>query len=96
MACVDVSVTDNEHLHRYEATADGRPAGFLTYRIRPDGMRILLHTEVDPEFEGKGVGGGLVAQVLEAERAAGRKVEVVCPFVTTYLRRHPEYADLVS
>ena len=95
MAHVDVSVTDNEHLHRYQATADGKPAGFIAYRVRPDGVRVMLHTEVDPAFEGKGVGGRLVSQALDAERAAGRKIEVVCPFVAAYLRRHPEYADLV-
>jgi predicted GNAT family acetyltransferase len=96
MAGVDVSVTDNEHLHRYEAVADGKPAGFITYRVRPDGVRIMLHTEIDPAFEGKGVGSGLVSQALDAERAAGRKIVASCPFVGAYLRRHPEYADLLA
>ncbi len=96
MAGVDVSVADNEHLHRYEAAADGKPAGFVNYRIRPDGVRIMLHTEVDAAFEGKGVGGRLVSQALDAERAAGRKIVASCPFVSAYLRRHPEYADLVA
>jgi uncharacterized protein len=96
MAGVDVSVTDNEHLHRYEAVADGKPAGFITYRVRPDGVRIMLHTEVDPAFEGMGVGSRLVSQALDAERAAGRRIVASCPFVGAYLRRHPEYADLLA
>jgi predicted GNAT family acetyltransferase len=43
-----------------------------------------------------GVGGRLVSLALNAERAAGRKIEVVCPFVSGYLQRHPEYNDLVG
>ena len=29
-------------------------------------------------------------------RAAGLKVEPLCPFIASYIERHPEYADLVA
>jgi predicted GNAT family acetyltransferase len=93
---VDISVADNEHLHRYEATVDGKVAGFLRYLDRPQGVRVLVHTEVEPAYEGKGVGGRLVAGALDAERARGGKIVPECPFVKTYLKRHPEYGDLVA
>jgi predicted GNAT family acetyltransferase len=93
---VDISVVDNEHLHRYEARVDGELAGFIRYLDRPEGVRVLLHTEVQPAYEGKGVGGKLVAGALDAERERGRKIVPECPFVKIYLKRHPEYGDLVA
>lgn len=87
---------DNEHLHRYEALVDGELAGLIAYQTRPDGVRILVHTEVEPAFEGKGVGSRLVAGALDAERARGRKIVPSCPFVNAYLKRHPDYNDLLA
>jgi uncharacterized protein len=93
---ISVGVVDNEHLHRYEAILDGEVAGFISYLARPEGVRVLVHTEVGPAYEGKGVGGRLVAGALDAERARGGKIVPECPFVKTYLKRHPEYGDLVA
>lgn len=91
---LDVEVVDNEVENRYEARVDGRLAGFAIYRAKP-GLIAFIHTEVDDEFAGQGVGGKLVAQALDDSRARGRAVLPFCPFVNRYIREHPEYADLV-
>lgn len=96
MGSVELSVTDNEHLHRYEATVDGKVAGFIRYHDLADGVRDLQHTEVDPAYEGKGVGSRLVTGALDAIRASDKRILASCPFVTTYLKRHVEYQDLVA
>jgi predicted GNAT family acetyltransferase len=93
---VDVDVKDNEHLHRYEAVVDGEVAGFIAYRPLRAGVRDFVHTEVDPAFEGKGIASKLVVGALEAQRARGGKIVASCPFVSAYLRRHAEYADVVA
>jgi uncharacterized protein len=90
-----VDIVDNEAEQRYEAYLDGALAGFIVYRDEPRG-RVFLHTEVDPAFQGKGVGGHLVKGALEAVRARGGKMVPVCPFVAAYLKRHPEFADIVT
>jgi len=92
---VEITVVDNAKAHRFEArTPDGEVAGFLNYLARPDHL-VLVHTEVKPEYDGQGVGGSLVRQVLDEVRARGLKMVPQCPFVASYLRRHPEYTDLV-
>jgi predicted GNAT family acetyltransferase len=96
MAGVELSVTDNEHQHRYEAVVDGEVAGFIRYHDRADGVRDLQHTEVDQAFEGKGIGSRLVTSALDAIRAQGRTIQASCPFVNTYLKRHEEYRDLLA
>jgi predicted GNAT family acetyltransferase len=90
-----VTVTDRPDELRYEIEAEGEVAGFLMYRVEP-GVLELVHTDVDPRFEGKGVGAALVQGALDDVRARGLKVRPYCPFVAAYIRRHPEYEDLVT
>ena len=88
-------VTNNEARQRFEITADGH-TGFLAYAIDADGPINLKHTEVPRELEGRGLGGKLAKAALDHARAAGLRVAVTCPFVQSYVQRHPEYADLTG
>ena len=87
--------TDNEAAGRYELEADGHVAAVLMYRDR-QGRRVLVHTEVDPAFEGRGLGTTIVRETLDDVRRRGLKIVPLCPFVREYLERHPEDADLVA
>jgi uncharacterized protein len=91
----DVAVRDRPTEGLYELLLDGTRAGVLHY-LPSRGAVVFVHTEVEPELEGLGLGGRLVAGALEDIRARGLRLVPVCPFVTSYLRRHPEYADLVG
>ena len=74
---------------------DGTLAGFAEY-IRMNGLVIFSHTEVMPEFEGKGVGSALAKYALDDVRADGtRKVQPLCPFIAAWIKRHQDYQDLV-
>lgn len=85
---------DAPERNRFEIEVDGEPVGFVQYRRRP-GAIAFLHTEIDPEHEGAGLGGVLVAAALDEARREGLHVLPFCPFVRSYLERHPEYLDLV-
>ncbi|HJE61217.1 MAG TPA: N-acetyltransferase [Nocardiopsis listeri] len=87
-------VKDVPENNRYVITSDGEEAGFAEY-ILTDTMITFTHTEVDPAFEGKGVGGTLVREALDDVRARGLSVLPMCPFVKAWIARHPEYTDLV-
>jgi uncharacterized protein len=91
----DFLITDNREARRYEAHLGGTLAGYLEYRPAGD-RRILIHTETLETFTGRGIGGALARHALEAARAAGGRVTVKCPFVRSWLERHPEYADIVT
>ncbi len=90
----DVAVRDNPGELRYELLLDGDLIGEIQYRLRPDAV-VLVHTEVSSSLEGQGLGAQLVAGALDDARARGLHVVPVCPFVRSYIRRHPEYRDLV-
>lgn len=90
---VDVKLSPGGDL--FEAEVDGKHAGQLEF-VRRDGFIVYTHTEVDAEFEGNGVGGALVRAALDGARAEGVKIVPRCPFVKTWIERHPDYADLVE
>jgi predicted GNAT family acetyltransferase len=91
----DVQTTDNTEQHRYEARVDGELAGFAEYRVRGERV-VFTHTEVDDAYEGQGIGSALARTALDEVRAAGRRAVPQCPFIRSWIDRHPEYADLVA
>lgn len=92
---MDVMVTSVPEHKRYEARTDGgQLAGFAEYTLT-DELIVFTHTEVDPVFEGQGVGGRLVREALDDVRSRDLLVIPLCPFVKTWIQRHPDYADLV-
>jgi predicted GNAT family acetyltransferase len=87
-------VRDNPQANQYEIEVDGKVAGFVAYR-RAGSTIAVTHTEIDPAYEGRGLGSVLVRGALDAARAEGAAVRPFCPFVRQYIGRHPEYLDLV-
>ena len=76
------------HDDRFEATVDGHD-GRLEYAVR-NGVMKIVHTEVDPALEGRGVAGALVQAALDHARDEGLKVDPVCQYAAGYMQRHPE------
>jgi predicted GNAT family acetyltransferase len=91
----ELIIVDRPEAQRYEALLEGEVAGFLEYRLAGP-RRILLHTEVPPKYGGRGIGGALARHVVDEARTSGARVTAKCPFIRTWLTRHPEYADLIT
>lgn len=90
-----VEVRDDPAAHRFELWVGDELAGLLRYRVTGAAERALDHTEVGPRFEGRGLARRLVGQVLDTARREGWSVLPYCPYVRSYLGRHPEDVDLV-
>jgi predicted GNAT family acetyltransferase len=94
----EVSVTEvrnNPEQSRYEAVVDGEVAGFAAYQLTNQ-IIVFTHTEVDPAYEGQGIGSLLAQTALDDVRRSGdRQVLPLCPFVSAWIGRHRDYADLV-
>jgi predicted GNAT family acetyltransferase len=78
---------------RFELERDGHVA-YLEYNLT-DKLLQLIHTEVPEALRGKGVASTLAESAFQWAREHGVKVDVICPYVAAYLKRHPEYSDLV-
>ncbi|MDQ4501593.1 GNAT family N-acetyltransferase [Sinomonas sp. ASV322] len=83
-------------LHRYELRDAGKRIGMTLYRPQEKGeVYAFDHTEVHEGYSGLGLAGRLVQFALDDVRARGVKIRPYCPYVRAFLRRHPEYQDLV-
>ncbi|MET8277999.1 GNAT family N-acetyltransferase [Micromonospora sp. NPDC005174] len=89
------TVTDAPTRERFEARDEtGAVAGIVTYQLT-GGIIAYTHTEVDPAYEGRGVGSTLARAVMDDARAKGRTVVPICPFLAEWLVKHPEYEEIV-
>lgn len=88
-------VEDNPAHSRFELRVDGELVGWAEYRPAGDSI-IVAHTEIDERREGEGLGSVLVRGTLDHIRASGKAVIPTCEFTAAYIRRHPEYVELVD
>jgi predicted GNAT family acetyltransferase len=102
---------ENGTMFRRSKTSTGKPSpqqvtsgrleierqGHVAYLEYTLAGRILqlIHSEVPEALRGQGLGSELAHSALEWAREQGLKVDVICPSVAEYLKKHPEYSDLV-
>jgi len=91
----DLQLINDTIAHRYRLLLDGQELGFAEYDPVGDLSILIKHTEVQPEFEGKGYASELVRRVLEDARQQGKTVLPICPYTMNFIRRHPEYLEVV-
>ena len=90
-----MTVRDVPEHSRYEIERDGEVVGFADYRLAGD-VVVMPHVEVRRDLRGGTIGSELVRAALDDVRSRGRRVRPLCPFVVSFIRRHPEYRDLVA
>jgi predicted GNAT family acetyltransferase len=93
---VTFTVTDVPDKERFEARDEaGALAGVLTYQLT-GAIVAYTHTKVEAAFEGGGAGSALARAAMDDARAKSRTVVPICPFVSGWLERHPEYEDILA
>ena len=92
---MDIVFVDSPDHHRYELRDGDEVIGLIAYRLA-DGVITLVHTEVDPAHSGQGHAATLARGALDDARSRGLAVVPSCPYVASYVQKHPEYADLVT
>lgn len=90
------AVIRHEPQARRFVTGAGDEAAYLTYRELDGRILDFDHTFVPHRFRGGGIASQLTAHALQYARAGGYRVIPSCPFVSTYIARHPEYRDLLA
>lgn len=90
-----MDVREQPEHERYVIEVDGDVAGFSEYE-RHGERYVFVHTVVEDEYSGQGVGSRLARGLLEDLRSRGELLVPQCPFIAGYIERHPEYRDLVD
>ena len=84
----------NENQQLFEWTEDGA-LSVLDYQLNGNVMTIT-HTGVPEAVGGRGIAADLTRHALDTARSRGWKVRPVCSYAAVYIKRHPEYQDLVA
>ncbi|MEV8509977.1 GNAT family N-acetyltransferase [Actinoplanes sp. NPDC051475] len=93
---MEIAVTDVPERERFEARDDeGTLAGVLTYQLTGS-IVAYTHTKTEPAFEGQGVGSALARAAMDDAKARSRTVVPICPFLSGWLDKHPEYESLLA
>nr|WP_294938497.1 GNAT family N-acetyltransferase [uncultured Flavobacterium sp.] len=91
---LEIPLIKNEEKHQFEITVDGHKA-FIVYKERPKAI-TLIHTETEPELEGKGAATAVIEKTLAYIDAYDLKLIPLCPMVFAYIKKHPEWKRLVD
>jgi len=89
-----MQVEHDTDTHRFVARAPSGPA-VLAYRLKGPGLLELYSTHVPEPDRNQGIGSRLVEAALGYAREEGMRVIPTCPYVSQWIREHPENADLV-
>jgi predicted GNAT family acetyltransferase len=94
MTALELRVVHNAAARRFETTVEGQHAR-ADYQL-DDGVMRVVHTGVPRALEGRGIAAALVRAALEHARTEGLRVEPVCPYVASYMKKHPDTLDLLA
>ena len=89
-----LEIYHNTQAERFEIQL-GEHLAVLEYHL-DGGDLFFTHTGVPPALEGQGIGGRLAQAGLEYAKEKAYRVVPLCSFIDAYIRRHPEYLDLVK
>ena len=89
-----LTIINNEQVQQFQVFVDGELA-YLEYRLYKGDM-ALMHTEVPDKLSGKGIASALAEYALKYAREHKTPVMVYCPFVASWLKKHPEYRDVLD
>ena len=101
---MSTQVVHDSDNHRFEIFLDSSRVGLMDYVVNQDEIH-LVHTEVNPEHQGKNLAAILVRESLQEIREAGYKKApsmkaptflLVCSYVVKYMEKHPETHDLLK
>ena len=84
-----MEVINNKEEHQFEIIIDGIKAE-LVYRLKRKTL-FLLHTFVPEDLAGRGVATKLAEYALNYAKDNNRRLAVFCPFVSAYVKKHPEW-----
>ena len=90
-------IRDDRAAGKLIAYVDGEAAGVIVYFVLEGSPAALVavHTVVEREREGKGIGGSLVREFYAMAAREGVPVVPLCPYAAKWASRHPDEAPEV-
>lgn len=92
---MEIQQINRESKGFFKVILDGKEAGRMTYSWAGNDKFIIDHTEVNPEFNGQGVGKKMVLAAVEYARENNLKIIPLCPFAKAMFDKMQEIRDVL-
>ncbi|GIZ08992.1 GNAT family N-acetyltransferase [Flavobacterium sp. UMI-01] len=92
---VTTQIDKNKHNGAFEINNNGKTVAQMTFRFSGATKIIILHTEVDSEYKGQGLGKLLLSNAIAFAQESALKILPLCPFAKAYFDKHPEWNSIV-
>jgi len=92
---MQVKQINEGHKGYFAAVENETEAGRMTYTWVGDTKFIIDHTEVNPAFNGKGVGKQMVVAAVEYARENQLKIIPLCPFAKATFDKNTDLQDVL-
>jgi len=89
-------VRDENRFEQGYADADGRMRTVHADYATQGDSRVILHVEAAPELRGSGAAGRFMQALAEHARTEKLKLVPRCGYAVAWLKRHPEFSDIVA
>jgi len=89
-----LTIINNEQQQQFQVRV-GDELAYLEYRLYK-GDIALMHTEVPEKLSGKGIASALAEYAIQYARERKIPVMVYCPFVASWLKKHPGNRDVLD
>lgn len=78
------------------ARENNKRVGMMTYSIASPELIIIDHTDVEPEYNGKGVGKKMLYKIVEMARHKNIKIIPLCPFAAAMFKKSGDIKDILK
>ncbi|HEY9573745.1 MAG TPA: GNAT family N-acetyltransferase [Pusillimonas sp.] len=74
---------------------EGGLLSVLDYQLQ-NGVMVITHTGVPEALGGRGIAADLTKTALDTAKEQNWGVRPLCSYAAAYIKRHPEYENLVA
>lgn len=89
------NIAHDPEKQKFYAVIDGKQ-NVLEYYHKGDSLLDFVSTYVHPDMRGHGIASEIVKKGLDYAKENEFKVKPSCPFVYDFIKRHPEYEDIMA
>lgn len=92
---MEITIKEIENKGYAMAREAQKRAGVMTYSIAGEKHIIIDHTEVEPDFEGQGIGKKLLYKIVEMAREKNIEITATCPFAKAMFNKLTDIQDVL-
>lgn len=93
---MEILLKEEENKGFAVAQENNQKVGMMTYSVAGTELIIIDHTEVEPAYNGKGVGKQMLYTIVEMARERNIKILPLCPFANALFRKLEDIKDVLK